>query len=138
MTPPDRVGAAVRQEPQLLSRPLLPRQQPGPGAPGAGQAGKAGVAAALMARAGFEGPQFPFEGVAGWNKVVAKNEFTVGGLDPKGGPSRTMDSLFKPRASCAVTISSIFAAEDAAKKVKAQDVERVVVEVYQSAKDGVG
>jgi 2-methylcitrate dehydratase len=104
----------------------------------AGQAGKAGVSAALMARAGFEGPQFPFEGVAGWNKVVARNEFTVGGLDPKGGPYRIMDSLIKPRASCAVTISSIFAAEDAAKAVKAQDVEHVVVEVYQSAKDGVG
>lgn len=104
----------------------------------AGQAGKAGVSAALMAKAGFEGPQFPFEGVAGWNKVVAKNEFTVGGLDPKGGPYRIMDSLIKPRASCAVTISSIFAAEDAAKKVRAQDVEHVVVEVYQSAKDGVG
>ena len=104
----------------------------------AGQAGKAGVSAALMASAGFEGPQFPFEGVAGWNKVVAKNEFTVRGLDPTRGPYRIVDSLIKPRASCAVTMSSIFAAEDAAKKVRAQDVEHVLVEVYQSAKDGVG
>lgn len=104
----------------------------------AGQGGRAGVSAALLAKAGFEGPESPFAGVAGWNKLVAKNEYHVPGLDPDKGPYRIRDSLIKPRASCAVTISSIFAAEDAATKVKPEDVEHVVVEVYQSAKNGVG
>ncbi|MGQ7793608.1 MmgE/PrpD family protein [Faunimonas sp. B44] len=104
----------------------------------AGQGGKAGVSAALMAKAGIEGPHLPFEGTAGWNKHIARNAYEVGGLDPERGPYRIRDSLIKPRASCAVTISSIFAAEDAAKSVGASDVERVVVETYAYAKDGVG
>jgi 2-methylcitrate dehydratase len=104
----------------------------------AGQGGKAGVSAAFMARAGMEGPHLPFEGTAGWNQHVARNKYSVGGLDPKSGAYRIRDSLIKPRASCAVTISSIFAAEDAARKVRAPEVERVVVETYAYAKNGVG
>lgn len=104
----------------------------------AGQAGKAGVAAALMARAGLEGPSLPFEGAAGWNQHVARNPYAVGGLDPRHGPYRVRDSLIKPRASCAATISSIFAAEEAARTVRAPDVARVVVETYAPAVDAVG
>ncbi|WP_345251341.1 MmgE/PrpD family protein [Pigmentiphaga soli] len=104
----------------------------------AGQSGKAGVSAALMAKAGMEGPSLPFEGAGGWNRTVARNEYEVGGLDPRTGPYRIRDALIKPRASCAVTISSIFAAEDAARKVRAPDVERVIVETYGYAKNTVG
>ncbi|MCC2688364.1 MAG: 2-methylcitrate dehydratase [Rhizobiaceae bacterium] len=104
----------------------------------AGQAGRAGITAALMAKAGMEGPHLPFEGTAGWNQHIGRNKYEVNGLDPNSGPYRIRDSLIKPRASCAVTISSIFAAEAAAKKVRAPDVERVVVETYAYAKDGVG
>ena len=39
----------------------------------AGQAGRAGVFAALLARAGMEGPHLPFEGKAGWCDHVARN-----------------------------------------------------------------
>jgi 2-methylcitrate dehydratase len=104
----------------------------------AGQGGRAGVSAALIAKAGMEGPHLPFEGDAGWNRHVARNAYSVAGLDPASGPYRIRDSLIKPRASCAVTISSIFAAEDAARSVRAPDVEHVTVETYAYAKNGVG
>ncbi|MGV6875642.1 MmgE/PrpD family protein [Pseudochelatococcus sp. B33] len=104
----------------------------------AGQGGKAGVSAALMAHAGLQGPHLPFAGTAGWNQHVARNAYEVGGLDARQGPYRIRDSLIKPRASCAVTISSIFAAEDAARRVRAPDVDSVVVETYAYAKNGVG
>jgi 2-methylcitrate dehydratase len=104
----------------------------------AGQGGRAGVSAALMAKAGMEGPSLPFEGAAGWNQNVARNKYEVGGLDPQAARYRIRDALIKPRASCAVTISSIFAAEDAAREVRAADVERVLVETYAYAKNGVG
>jgi 2-methylcitrate dehydratase len=103
----------------------------------AGQAGRAGVFAAKCAQAGMEGPHLPFEGRAGWCKQVCRNSFSLVHLGAR--PLRIRDTLIKPRASCAITISSILAAEAAAPHIpRISDIERVVVETYEFAKATVG
>jgi 2-methylcitrate dehydratase len=105
----------------------------------AGQSGRAGVFAALLAQAGMQGPHMPFEGKAGWSDHVARRRFTLDALGGPGTPFKIHDTLIKPRASCATTISSIFAAEKAAARVPAVDaIEKVTVEVYERAKTGMG
>src|SRR5688572_26020227 len=105
----------------------------------AGQSGRAGVFAALLAQAGMKGPHAPFEGKAGWCNAVARKSFT---LETFGGGATTFkihDTLIKPRASCATTISSILAAEKAAANItRVDDIAKVTVEVYERAKIGMG
>lgn len=105
----------------------------------AGQSGRAGVFAALLAQAGMRGPHMPFEGTNGWREHVARGPVS---LDAFGGPQtpfKIHDTLIKPRASCATTISSILAAEKAAVGVPAVEaIEKVTVEVYERAKTGMG
>jgi 2-methylcitrate dehydratase len=105
----------------------------------AGQAGRSGVFAALLAQAGMNGPVQPFEGKAGWCNHVARGAFALERFGGAGEPFRILDTLIKPRASCATTISSILAAEKAAARLS--DVARIAavrVEVYERAKTGMG
>jgi 2-methylcitrate dehydratase len=105
----------------------------------AGQAGRAGVFAAFLAAAGMKGPQAPFEGKAGWCNHVAQRSFSLGNFGGNGTPFKIIDTLIKPRASCATTISSILAAEKtAARLVDTAQIEKVTVEVYERAKTGMG
>lgn len=109
----------------------------------AGQGGMAGLLAALMARHGMEGPSMPFQGAAGWCTHIARNAFDLPALDPEGSRFRIRDTQIKPRASCQVTISSILAAEDAARRLpegaaRADAIAHVLVETYAYAKRGVG
>jgi 2-methylcitrate dehydratase len=105
----------------------------------AGQSGRAGVFAALLARAGMKGPHTPFEGDAGWCNHVAGKSFSLDTLGGRGTPFKINDTLIKPRASCATTISSILAAEKAAAALAAvEQIEKVTVEVYERAKVGMG
>jgi 2-methylcitrate dehydratase len=105
----------------------------------AGQSGRAGVFAALLAQSGMKGPHTPFEGKAGWCDHVARKRFTLDTLGGRGAPFKIHDTLIKPRASCATTISSILAAEKAAAQIaSAADIEKVTVEVYERAKIGMG
>ena len=106
----------------------------------AGAAGRSGVFAALLAHEGLDGPQLPFEGKAGWCNHVAGKPFSLGVMGGDGAPFKIRDTMIKPRASCASTISSILAAEKVAPSVRHRiaDVERVVVEVYERAKVGMG
>ena len=105
----------------------------------AGQAGRAGVFAALLAQAGMKGPHAPFEGKAGWCNHVARQTFSLETLGGAGTPFKIHDTLIKPRASCATTISSILAAEKAAAHIARIDqIEKVTVEVYERAKVGMG
>ena len=105
----------------------------------AGQAGKAAVFAALLAREGMEGPDQPFEGAAGWNRAVAGGPFALEVLGGNGTPFKIADVIVKPRSSCASTISSILAAEQAGAPLQSPtEVERVTVEVYAAAKRGMG
>ena len=103
----------------------------------AGQAGRAGVFAALLARAGMEGPHLPFEGKAGWCDHVARARFS---LDTLGGGTtrfKILDSEIKHRPSVGNTISSILAAEKVA-PLNIKQVKKVTVELYKRAKERVG
>lgn len=105
----------------------------------AGQAGRAGVFAALLADAGMKGPHAPFEGKAGWCDHVARRRFTLDTFGGGGTLFKILDTLIKPRASCATTISSILATEKAAAQTDSTfDIEEVTVEVYERAKVGMG
>jgi 2-methylcitrate dehydratase len=105
----------------------------------AGQAGRAGVFAALLAEAGMKGPHAPFEGKAGWCNHVARKSFSLQTFGGRGTPFKINDTLIKPRASCATTISSILAAEKAGATIAdVGAIEKVTVEVYERAKTGMG
>ena len=105
----------------------------------AGQSGRAGVFAALLAQAGMKGPHAPFEGKAGWCNHVARKSFALETWGGDGTPFKILDTLIKPRASCATTISSILAAEKAAANIpRIGEIEKVTVEVYERAKVGMG
>jgi len=99
----------------------------------AGQAGRAGVFAALLARAGMEGPHLPFEGKAGWCSHVSRKSFSLDTMGGNGTSFRVQETLIKPRASCGTTQSSILAAEKVALRRNIKDVKQVTVEVYQEA-----
>ena len=105
----------------------------------AGQSGRAGVFAALLAQAGMRGPHMPFEGKNGWIDHVARRPVSLATLRAPEVPFKIHDTLIKPRASCATTISSILAAEKAAVGIPAVEaIEKVTVEVYERAKTGMG
>jgi 2-methylcitrate dehydratase len=93
----------------------------------------------MLARAGMKGPHTPFEGKAGWCDHVARRRFTLETFGGRETPFKIHDTLIKPRASCATTISSILAAEKAAAQIASTaDIEKVTVEVYERAKIGMG
>ncbi len=105
----------------------------------AGHAGRCGLFAAMLARAGMEGPHMPFEGKAGWLDHVARERFAIDELGGNGVEFKVEHTLIKPRTSCATTISSILAAEKAALQLKdIAGIEHVTVEVYKQAKEGKG
>ncbi len=105
----------------------------------AGQAGGAGVFAAILARAGMEGPDLPFEGTGAWCDHVAHGRFS---LDTMGGnaiPFKIEQTLIKLRPCCAATISPLLAAEKIAASVGTiRNVQQVTVEVGEKAKVGMG
>ena len=103
-----------------------------------GQAGRAGVFAALLARAGMEGPHLPFEGKAGWCEHVARERVTLGEMGGNGVPFRVESSVIKTRPAVGLTIASILAAEKLAPMTSAQAVQRITVEVYGRAKIASG
>ncbi len=102
-----------------------------------GQAGRAGVFAALLARAGMEGPHLPFEGKAGFCDHVARGRFTLETFGGNGTPFKVIDAHVKYRASCGTAISSVLAAEKVA-PMNIRDVKQITVEVYQDAKERCG
>src|SRR6185295_16624742 len=69
----------------------------------AGQAGRAGVFAALLARAGMEGPHLPFEGKAGWCDHVARERFMFKAFGGPGTRFKIQDTLIKLRPACGRT-----------------------------------
>jgi 2-methylcitrate dehydratase len=87
----------------------------------------------------MKGPHAPFEGQAGWCNHVARKSFSLETFGGRGTPFKIGDTLIKPRASCATTISSILAAEKAGASIEdVGQVEKVTVEVYERAKAGMG
>lgn len=105
----------------------------------AGQAARAGVFAAELAKGGMKGPNTPFEGRDGWCNHVARKAVSLPAFGGEGVSYKINDTLIKPRASCATTISSILAAEDAARDIgSVEQISSVTVEVYERAKRGMG
>jgi 2-methylcitrate dehydratase len=102
-----------------------------------GHAGRAGVFAAILARAGMEGPHLPFEGKGGWRDHVARDQFELS-LGGYGAPFKIQHALIKPRACCGTTISSVLAAEKISPLRDLASVDRITVEVYKKAKERVG
>ena len=103
-----------------------------------GHAGRAGVFAALLARAGMEGPHLPYEGKAGWMDHVACDRYT---LDAMGGgaiPFKILETLLKNRPVASGAITAILAAEKLAPLRNLKDVKQVTVEVYKRAKEVLG
>ena len=103
-----------------------------------GQAGRAGVFAALLARAGMEGPHLPFEGKSGWFDHVALERFPLKLMGGNGTPFKIKDTSIKLRPSVGVGIPSILAAEKLAPLKNINDVKAITVEVYKRAFDEIG
>ena len=104
-----------------------------------GQAGRAGVFAALLARAGMEGPHLPFEGKAGWCDHVAGKRFS---LDTMGGNGTSLQDTGYADQDCgppaATRISSDSGGRESGAAQNIKDVKQVTVEVYKYAKEPVG
>src|SRR5262249_39648746 len=102
-----------------------------------GQAARAGVFAALLARAGMEGPHLPFEGKAGWCDHVALKRFSLDTLGGNGNTFKILDTSIKLRPCGGLSISSALAAEKIG-VVRSGNVKQVLVEVYAHAKERAG
>jgi len=99
-----------------------------------GQAGRAGVFAAMLARAGMEGPHLPFEGKAGWCDHVAGGRFQLEKMGGSGTPFKILDTRFKLRPSSGEAQSTILAAEKVSPLRNLKDVKKITVELYKKAK----
>ena len=100
----------------------------------AGQAGRAGVFAALMARAGMEGPHLPFEGEAGWCDYVGGGRFALGSMGGGAIPYKILDTRIKNRPAAGPAIAAILAAEKLA-PLDIGSVQKIEIEVHQLAKN---
>jgi 2-methylcitrate dehydratase len=102
-----------------------------------GQAGRAGIFAAMLARAGMEGPHLPFEGKAGWCDHVALERFSLPVMGGAGEPFKIGYTSIKLRPTNGLALSSTLAAEKIA-PLNISEVAEVLVEVNRKAKDFVG
>ena len=100
----------------------------------AGQAGRAGVFAALLARAGMEGPHLPFEGKAGWCDHVGGGRFTLGAMGGENMPFKITQTRIKNRPAAGPAIAAILAAEKLA-PLDIANIRNIVIEVHQLAKN---
>ena len=101
----------------------------------AGHAGRAGVFAALLARAGMEGPHLPFEGKAGWCENVARKRFSLDTFGGNGTPFKVTETQIKIRPTTGITMSAVLAAEKVSPLKNIESVKQVTVEVYKRVKE---
>ncbi len=102
-----------------------------------GHVGRAAVFAAMLARAGMEGPHLPFEGKAGWCDHVARERFSLGAMGGAGTPFKILETYIKVRPAAGGTIPSVLAAEKIA-PIDCKNISQVTVEVYKPALEAVG
>ncbi len=102
-----------------------------------GQAGRAGIFAALLARAGMEGPHLPFEGKSGWLDHVARERFTLDAMGGKDTRFKILDTSIKLRPSSGLLIAPVFAAEKIA-PLNIKNVKHITVEVYKKGLSDMG
>jgi 2-methylcitrate dehydratase len=104
-----------------------------------GHAGRAGVFAALLAKAGMEGPHLPFEGKAGWCDHVAMERFSLAKMGGNGTPFKILDTRIKYRSCSGNLIAPVLCAEKVSRSLKnIDDVKQVIVEVHARAKETGG
>src|SRR5262249_43500952 len=103
-----------------------------------GQASRAAVFAALLARAGMEGPHLPFEGKAGWCKHVAREDLVLGSMGGENAaPFKIGDTRIKFRPCGAIAIASVIAAEKVT-PIDIREIDRATVETFDHAKIVMG
>jgi len=97
-----------------------------------GHAGRSGIFAAMLAQKGMEGPYLPFVGKNAWFNHVSHKQLALDELGGGKEPFRIQDTVIKPRSACFHTLSSILAAERAAKRLNGNidDIDRISVEIY--------
>jgi 2-methylcitrate dehydratase len=103
-----------------------------------GQAAQAAVFAALLSRAGMEGPHLPFEGKSGWLDHVATERFSLDGLGARGAPFKILEACAKMRPCGALAIPSVLAAEKISPVANLERVREVTVETFKKARDTNG
>jgi len=103
-----------------------------------GEAARGGVFAALLARAGMEGPHLPFEGKAGWCEHVACERFSLDTWGGDGTPFKILNTLVKIRAAESIAIASILAAEKIGRQKNVKEVKQVTVEVLKYGMELMG
>ena len=103
----------------------------------AGQAGRAGVFAALLARAGMEGPHLPFEGKAGWCEHVARERLSLEPMGGNGVPFKILYTQIKTRPANGGATVCILATEKVAPLVNIKQVKKITVEGYKRIKENL-
>ncbi len=104
----------------------------------AGNAGRAAIFAALLARAGMDGPHLPFEGKAGWCDHVAGHRFALAQMGGECADFKILHTRVRLRAAMGETIASSLASEKVAPLAQVDQVQQVRVETYKRAKALVG
>jgi 2-methylcitrate dehydratase len=104
----------------------------------AAQAGRAGIFAALLARAGMEGPHLPFEGKAGWCDHVALKRIDLDEMGGDGIRYKILDTSIKMRPASAFGVTAMIAAEQLAPLANPENVAEITVELYRKSKDNIG
>lgn len=103
-----------------------------------GHGGKDGVFAALLAKAGMDGPDMPFEGQAGWCGQIANGPFEPVPFGGEGEPFKVLASAIKLRPANAGSIAAILAAEEIGVLEDVDAVDHIEVEVSFYTKRAVG
>ena len=96
---------------------------------------KGGVEAALLAARGLTGPEEIFEGVAGWNVIVAGGLDTDALTQPCNERYRVMDACLKPFAAVAGAMAPVQAAIDLAAEHRfdSGDIEQITIKLPANA-----
>ncbi len=99
-----------------------------------GQAARGGVFAALLARAGMEGPHLPFEGKSGWCDHVALERFSLNTMGGHGTSFKIGDTSLKMRPVSGILIPALVACEEIG-ALNIQDIKQITVEVNKKTLD---
>ncbi|WP_205602619.1 MmgE/PrpD family protein [Chelativorans alearense] len=104
----------------------------------AGYQARAAVFAALLAAEGGRGSDRAFDGPAGWLRLVADGDYDTGTLGGAGRPFRMLDTWIKLRAIPGAAYPIVMATEKLAPIAEADQVDRIVLEVYGKLKKSFG
>lgn len=101
-----------------------------------GNGARNGAFAAVLAAAGMTGPERPFEGAHGLEKLAGR--FALGPFAGNGRPFRIMETTLKCFPSEGHSLSPITAALELSRQIAVEDIETVTVRTYRFAWDVIG